>query len=276
MKINIDGKIVEVENDIITKAIETKSEEISIKDTPFVIRTKEEDFTFQKNLKDDSFKIGAEIGRKELFKKLGIEKEGVHKSDELSATTLTEWADEIAAKKLEEAKIEPNRKVDEIKKDLNTLKATIQEKENTLKSVQNDFSTFKKTSTLNAFLDNAMPKNLAYSKEDMKLIISNRQKFDLDENGNIFALGNDGQPIKNQTTLEPLKGKEVLDNFFNENPQYLKAASGGSGGSDSYGSYEPNSLKAFEKEMEAAGVNSNSEKFNLELNNRIKNGTIKI
>lgn len=276
MKININGKIIEVENDIITKAIEEKSEEISIKDVPFVIRTTEEDTTFQKNLKDETFKVGAEIGRKELFKKLGIEKEGVHKSDELAATTLTEWANSVADKKLEEAKVEPNKKVEELTKDLTTLKSTIAEKENLYNKVLNDFSTFKKTSVLDKTLDSLIPENVILPKNDIKTLLSTKVKLDVDANGNVFGLGADGQPLKNPTTLEPLPVKDVVANFFNENPQYLKAASGGAGGSDSSGGSNTNELSAFEKEMEAKGVRAGSEEFNMELNNRIKSGAIKI
>jgi hypothetical protein len=276
MKININGKIIEVENDIISKAIEDKSEEISIKDAPFVIRTAEEDTTFKNNYKDENIKIGAEIGRKELFKKLGIEKEGVHKSDELAASTLTEWATSFADKKLEEAKIEPNKKVEELTKDLRTLKSTIATKDSELSKVMNEFSTFQKSSILNSFFDSNFPENLAYSKEDMKVIINNKQNFDVNENQEVLGFGADGQLLKNPTTLEPLKGKEVLDMFFNDNPQYLKTSSGGAGGTDSTGGHDANSLVAFEKEMEAKGIGAGSEQFNTELNNRIKSGAIKI
>ena len=276
MKLNINGKIIEVENEVITKAIEDKSEEISIKDVPFVIRSTEEDTTFQKNLKDETFKVGAEVGRKELFKKLGIDKEGVHKSDELAVNTLNDWANGIANKKLEEAKIEPNKKVDELTKDINTLRSTITDKENEYNKVLNEFSTFKKTNILNNTLDGLIPDNIILPKQDMKTLLSSKVKLDIDSNGSVFGLGADGQPLKNPTTLEVLPAKDVVDNFFNENPQYLKKSEGGAGGADSHGNYEPNSLKAFEKEMETAGVNPGSEKFNKELNARIQSGAIKI
>ena len=269
MKININGKIIEVENDIITKAI-------SIKDAPFVIRTVEEDTTFKNNYKDENIKIGAEIGRKELFKKLGIEKEGVHKSDELAATTLNEWANEFASKKLDEAKIEPNKKVEELTKDLNTLRGTLSEKDEALNTLKNEYTGYKKTNSIDKELDSYIPDNIILPKNDMKTLILNRLKLDVNENGKMFGLGEDGQAIKNQTTLEPLGGKDIITDFFNQNPQYLKTASGGAGGSDSIGNYEPNSIQAFDKEMEAAGIPVSSEKYNTELNKRIMNKTIKI
>ena len=276
MKININGKIIEVENDIITKAIEEKSEEISIKDAPFIIRTTEEDTTFQKNLKDETFKVGAEIGRKELFKKLGIEKEGVHKSDETATAALNDWATSFADKKLKEANIEPNKKVDELTKDLNTLKSTLAEKDNAFNILKNEYGGYKKTNYIDKELDSYIPENVILPKSDMKTLILNRLKLDVNDSGKMFGLGDDGQPLKNPTTLEPLGGKDIITDFFNTNPQYLKGASGGAGGSDSTGNYEPNSVEAFDKEMTAAGINSGSEKYNIELNKRIINKTIKV
>lgn len=275
MKLNINGKLIEVADEEITKAIDEKKEQIDVT-ADLVLRTKEEDTTFQENLKKETIKIGAEIGRKEVIKGLGIEKEGVHKSDETAIATLKDWAEVFASQKLEAAKIEPNKKVDELTKDLNTLKATIQEKETAYNGVLNEFNNYKKSNKINSDLSGAIPDNVILPKEDMMTIIGMKVKLDVDDNNRTIGIGADGQPLKNQTTLEPLPIKDVVNNFFSENPQYLKGSSGGAGGSDSLDKSGVQSIDQFIAEQTQLGIKPNSEQFNNVMQERIKAGTLKI
>lgn len=277
MKININGKVVEVDNATITEALEQKKEEISITDAPFVIRTTDEDKTFQENLKKDTIKIGTEIGRKEVLKGLGIEKDGVHKSDETTITALQEWSSELLSKGLAEAKIEPNKKVDELTKDLETLKGTIKTVQQEKEKVLNEYTTFKKSNVINTTLSSVIPENIVLPKSDMMVLLGTKLKVDVDDNGNLFGIGADGQPLKNPTTLEPLPIKDVVNSFFNDNPHYLKTAQGGAGGADSGANGgSANSYERFVKEMADKGHGEGSEAFNKELTIRMANKTVEI
>jgi len=276
MKININGKVVEVDNATITEALEKKQEEITITDVPYVIRTTDEDKQFQENLKKETMKSGTEIGRKEILKGLGIEKDGIHKSDESTITALQEWSSGLVASKLEEAKIEPNKKVDELNKDLETLKGTIKTVQQEKEQVLNEYTTFKKSNIINTTLSSVIPDNIVLPKSDMMVLLGNKLKVDVDESGNLFGVGNDGQPLKNPTTLEPLPIKDVVASFFNENPHYLKKAEGGAGGSDSGAGGTATSYDRFVKEMNDKGHGEGSEAFNSELTKRMADKTVEI
>lgn len=272
MKLILNGKEIDISNDVISKALEEKKESLVIDKTPFVIRTEDEDNSFKTNIKEESIKIGAEIGRKELFKKLGIEKEGVHKIEETSIAAINEWANGLVAKELANAKIEPNKKVDELTKDLQTLRKTIEEKESSLKNISSEFSTYKKGSTIKEILNGSIPENVILPKQDMATILMSKLAFDVDDNGTAFVKGSDNQPLKDATTLNILPAKNVIENFFNENPQYLKQTTGGAGGSDTTGVLKPNGLEAFDKEMKG----KTAQEYNIELNKRIQNKTIEL
>jgi len=179
MKININGKVVEVDNATITEALEKKQEEIIITDVPYVIRTTDEDKQFQENLKKETMKSGTEIGRKEILKGLGIEKDGIHKSDESTITALQEWSSGLVASKLEEAKIEPNKKVDELNKDLETLKGTIKTVQQEKEQVLNEYTTFKKSNIINTTLSSVIPDNIVLYNSYNKWEV-----FFFDERGN--------------------------------------------------------------------------------------------
>ena len=81
MKLNINGREIEVADEELSKAIEEKKESLEIK-SDLSIRTAEEETTFVENLKTGSNTAAYEIGRKNVLKGLGIEVEGQHKSDE--------------------------------------------------------------------------------------------------------------------------------------------------------------------------------------------------
>jgi len=279
MKFNINGKVVEVDNATITDALEKKAEEISITNAPFVIRTTDEDKMFQENLKKDGIQVGTEIGRKELLKKMNLFKEetGVHKSDETTIAALQEWNSEQLSKGLADAKIEPNKKVEEHTKDLETLKGTIKTVQQEKEQILNEHKGFKKSTIINSTLSSVIPDNIVLPKSDMMVLLGNKLKVDVDDNGNLFGIGIDGQPLKNPTTLEPLPIKDVVTSFFNDNPHYLKTAQGGAGGSDSGNNGgSANSYDRFVKEMADKGHGEGSEAFNKELTVRMANKTIEI
>ena len=113
MKININGNTVEIEDEVITKAIEEKTESIDIKSDTLVIRSTADEATFSENKRTEGIAVGAEIGRKEVIKGLGIEGEGLHKSDEVSIKAIQDFSSGLVTKALEDAKIEPNAKIEE-------------------------------------------------------------------------------------------------------------------------------------------------------------------
>lgn len=274
MKLNINGKEIEVKDDDLSKALTDKVETFELK-ADLIVRTADEDNLYKENVKKESTTIGMEIGRKNLFKALGIEAEGVHKSDETSIEALKGWSNGLVNKALTDAKVEPNKKLEEKEKDILTLQNTIKEEQRKREEIENGFKTYKKNETIKTTLSSVIPDNVILPKEDIMTLLSTKIKVDVDETGRVYGIGADGQPIKNTTTLEPLPIKDIIGNFFSENPQYLKGVSGGAGGTDSKDADGIQTVEKFIEEMQGLGHAPNSEQFNKIMNERIKAGLLK-
>ena len=275
-KVVISGREFDIDDDALKSGLESGIVELNLENV--VLRTTEEDSTFQENLKKDAQSLGIELGRKNVLKSLGIEElNGAHKSDDKTLEVLNGFVQSSVSKAMEEAKIEPNKKVQELSKDLETLRNTVKEKENAYNSLKDEFFGYKKNQKITSTLSSLIPDNVIIDKSDMLTILSNKIKVDLDESGNIFALNNDGSPIKNPTTLEPLPIDSVIKGFFDNNPTYLKPVQGGAGGGDSTsGKGGKQTIEEFQEEMKKAGHALNSPGFVNEMNSRIKAGLLDI
>jgi hypothetical protein len=277
MKININGNEVEVDNETLSKAIEEKTESIDITNEEIVIRSKEDFETFTTNTRNEGQTIGAEIGRKELFKALDIDSEGTgaHKSVDKSKTLITEWQTGITSNALTDAKIAPDKKVEELTADLNTLRANLETSQGETLAVQNRFDTHVKDQKLSGQFTSAIPDNVIMDKADMATILRTKLRADI-QDGRTVALDSSGNVMKNKTTLEPLAFGDAVTNFFTDNPQYLKTTDGGAGGGDSTGTTGKQSIEEFTKEMVDAGHRPNDVKFNAVMQERMKAGTLAI
>lgn len=260
-KVIINGQSFELTAEMLEK------DEITLSNEELIIRTKEEDEKFQNNIKNEAKKAGVEIAVKEARTKLGLEFEGKN---------IDKLIEAVQNKTLEDAKIEPEEKLKNALKDVDTLKATVQtlttEKEQAVKG----FESFKNDLTIKSVLSKSLPENLAFPQDDMILILKNKMSFDTDESGNVVVKNNLGEVIKNPTTLEPKPVDEVITSFFDENKAYLKGVEGGAGGSDSKSSGTKISLNKFIEEQQSKGVAPNSEVFNKNLNEAVEAGLVDI
>lgn len=273
MKLSIGGQEIDLDNDQIKAALE-KGEDLTVAGE-LVVRTAQEVETRERNLSETSKQAGFEIGRKEVLKGLGIEGEGLHKSDDTAINSIKSWAEGQVKTALTDANIEPNKKLEEYQKDITTLKGTVKSLTTEKEDLLNEFKTYKNTNLINSTLGNHIPENTVIPKDDVLTILKGKIRTDIDENGNVFALGKDGQPLKDNTTLEPLPINKVVESFFNDNPQYLPKTQGGAGGGDSSQDSAQGSMESFIEEMEGQGIKPNSEKFNAEMMSRINAGTLK-
>lgn len=274
IKINIAGKAFEIETETLTKAIEEKKEAIDL-EGDYIIRTTEEEETFKTNLVSSGSKEAYEIARKNVLKNMGIEVNGAHKSDESTLAAITSFMDVKVQDKLKESGKEPDEKVKALENDLALLKGTISTLQGEKEAITNDYTTFKKSSTIHSTFSKLIPENSIIPNDDMLTLLSTKIKADIDENGNVFAIGADGQPIKNNTTLQLKPLKEVVEGFFNENPQYLKGSTGGNGGGDSGGdSGTKQTIEQFMEEMQGKNISLNSPPFVNEMQKRIKEGKL--
>ena len=260
MKVKIGSKTFEVSKE----ELESNPNEVTL-DFTGTLRTEEEETTFIENHKKDARKEGLEIAVKQYREEFGFEGRSIDKLIEA-----------VKSKTLEDAKIEPTEQ-------LRKIKTTLEEKETALQSAlakvgegENAFRSYKNETKLDRQLDGFIPQNTILPKEDIKMIIKNRLKFDFDENGNILALDSMGNVIKDTTTANPKEAKDVIDSFFRDNQNYLKPIEGGSGGGDSSTKGKKKSIDDFISDQKEKGNSPNSEAFNTELKTSIEAGLVDV
>lgn len=260
MKIQIGNKTFEVSKE----ALESNPNEIKL-DFDGTLRTSEEESVFIENQKKEARKEGIEIAVKQYRDEFGFQ-----------GRTLDKLIEAVKAKTLEDAKIEPEEQ-------LKKLQQTIQEKETALQSAlgrigekENELTSFKKNIKLDKFLDGVIPEKTLLPKDDMKLILKTKLKFDFDENENIVTLDSNGNVIKDPTTANPKQAKDVVDLFFKENQNYLTPISGGAGGEDSKSGGKKKSIDDFIKEQKDKGVKLNTPEFNENLKKQVEAGLVEV
>jgi hypothetical protein len=262
MKLNINGNIVEIDNDAVAKALESEDGSLDIKPEGFIVRSQEQEDTYINNVKSEASTVSSEIARKELFRALEIDIEGTgaHKSIDKSVDAFKSYTEGVTKKAIEESGAEPNKKIESLNSDMESLRASLAAKEKEVSTVMDQFNSYKKDQTINSFLSNNMPDNLILPKEDMLTIMSAKVSLDVDDNGNLFGKDLNGNAIKDDL-MNVMPAKSVLSNFFDNNPQYMKTASGGAGGGDSTGGGGKLSWDAFTKSMADKGLSPASAEF---------------
>ncbi len=275
MKFNIDGNEVEIDNEVLSKAIEDKTESLDLKLEGVTIRTTEDDTTFKENIKQEGISAGADIGRKEVLKSFGIEGEGIHRSDETAITALKKWGADAVTKALADSDVEPNEQIVGLKTDVEKLQGTILTLQGEKDATGKEFGDFKKNQKTRDALSEHIPEKLAIPRSDVLTLMHAKIKLDINDAGAIFGVGTDGEPMKDaQRSLLPVK--DVVNGFFNENPHLTVNSSGGGGGGDSDGGDAKQTTDEFIKEMQEAGNYPNGEKFIEIMMERKKAGTLEI
>lgn len=261
-KILIGGKSIEISDDVLKDAVENKKD-ISISDK-LIVRTEDEDNAFQNNIKSTERTAALEIAVKKTREKLGLNFEG---------KTIESLVDAVKTKAVEDAKIEPNEQLKALQSDISTLKGTIQSLSSEKESALNQLKQFKVETTVNNTLMSIIPDAVKLPKGDMAILLKNKFQFDQDETGRVIVKQN-GEVLKNSTTLDPLQPKEVVEKFFAENPTYLGTGGGGAGAGDSGAGGGKVSIDDYIAKAEKEGRNVTSQEFIKELEQKIKDGLV--
>lgn len=264
MKIKIGNKSFEVSKE----ELDGNPEEITL-EFDGVLRTQEEESVFIENHKKEARKEGAEKAIRTKADELGLDVDG-------SKRNINDVFEAYAKKVLEDAKIEPAEQLKKIKATLDEKETALQNALTKVQEKENEFKTYKNETKISSTLDSLIPENVMLPREDMKLIIKNKLSFDVDENGTIIALDSMGNVIKDQTTANPRNVKDVVDNWFKDNQNYLKPVEGGSGGGDSSGKGGKKSIDDFIEQMREKDIAPNSDAFNAELNKQMEAGLIEV
>jgi hypothetical protein len=269
IKINIGGVITEMDKETVSKAIEAG--ELSLNVENAIIYKKEDFETFKTNLANDEYKKGKTAGEEMLIKTLkeqtGLEVEG--KKPEV-------FVNAFKTKILEEAKIEPSKKIQELEADKNKLLQNYQTLEgeyNTFKTTVTEKETKQKKDTL---LMSFIPdKDLVVDKDIALVALRTKTGIDIsfDEKGNPFLVKG-GEMIKDEKTLQPIDAKLFIPQQIEAIGLIKKVTGTSSGGSDDFGGAGTSSYDIFVKEMKNNGIEPGSEKFAVEMNKRIKEKTL--
>lgn len=278
IKINIGGVDVNVKKEDVSKAIEAGELKIETdllipkSSEDYIIYSKEEHETFKKNISDEEYKKGKAAGNempiKEAIRATGIEFEG---------KDLNKFFDVFKDKVLSDAKLEPNKKIDELKGDNDKLKqnyTNLETEFNQYKlNVEQEKLQFKKDNDLLSFIPDI---GLKVSKDIALLALKSKGNIGLDytEEGK-FALQENGQVIKDEKTRDPIEPKGFITEKL-KSMGLFEVQTGGKGGTDQTNGSVATDYDKFVKEMEAKGHSEGSEQFNIELNLRQKNKTISV
>jgi len=241
----------------------TSEEKHTVDLSGYVIKSKGDHEAFIGNIKKESGAAAVEIAVKTARKDKGLEFEG-----KTMANLLKFYGEKVVA----DANIEPNKKYDTLKTDYDIRGEKITEWEGKYSKLEGDWNNEKNGRDINNTLLKAIPDNVSIPKEDILAILKSKHQFKNGEDG-FEIIGADGQPLKNETNRNLVTPGEFMESFIKP---YLKQVEGGGGDDDDGDDRKPKagSYDAFEKEMEKAGITG--AKLTMEMQKRIKDGTLKV
>lgn len=259
-------KALKLEEGTLSNAISSE-EEVKIElPQNLIIRTAEEVETRENNLKKEQKQAGIEIAVKNARNELGLEFEG---------KTIENLLNAYAEKKINDAKIDPNKKVEALTQDMEKLRANLKAKEDEVNNLTQTMNSFKNQTIIDSEINKAFSKVTEGVKttlpiDDLKDLFVLRNKIELNDGKPVIT--KDGQPLKDQTTLEPLGIVNIASEFIKS---YV-TVDDGKGGGDTGGTPSKGSYESFENEMSSSGVRVGSEQFNNEMTKRINDGTLEV
>jgi len=226
-----------------------------------IVRTKDEDESFKstisKDIKDKAFSDAFEIQIKNMKKDLGLDFEGKKSSD---------FIDAFKTKILNEAKVEPNKRISELENSLNSLNEQVSLKDSEIEKIKSSFR--QKENRLQA--ENYMPKlpdNIGLDKKEATDLFL--MKYEVKDDG-VYS---NNERIIDPKTAKPLELKDVVSSFVNErgwNVEKPKGRGGeGIGGNGGDGN-APTTLEEFNDEAQKKGFALGSQDYNAYLAEVVK------
>jgi len=271
IKFNIGGVTVEMEKEQVSQAIEAGSE-IKIENEDLVIYKKDQLESFKTNLSGEEYKKGKAAGL-EMAIKDGKEKYGL----EFEGKTIDNFAEALKKKVMDDAKIEPSKKIEELTKERDGLKKNYHELEDNFSQFKTQVTEketrAKKDTTLMGFIPQT---GLRVNKNITLLALKNQAGIDIDfdESGKTVIVEN-GQVIKDPKTFDPVDPSAFITEKL-RSMELIEKPEGGKGGSDEPGGGKATGYEKFVKEMESKGVSEGSKDFQQEMNKRVSEKTLEV
>jgi hypothetical protein len=275
MKFKIGQVEIEIQDEDVSKAIETgelelKSDKLIEKTEDTIIYSKEDFETYTNNIKkkeyEDTKEKAEEIAMKAIKNEFGFEIEGYK--------DVKTFTSSVKEKIIEEAKIDPSKKVEELNKDLKLVRENLKAKETEFETFKQGIQQKETRAKKDSIISTLIPKEGLVVSSDITLMALKNKGFDV----NITEAGKNefvfnGEVIKDPTTLEATDGKSfVLDKL--KEMELISKPGGGNGGADETGGGKEGSYEAFVKEMKAQDIEEGTSKFSEEMTKRIKDKTL--
>lgn len=208
-----------------------------------------------KKLKSNSYNEGKEAG-------IEMEVDEIKKSEGLEFTgkSVKSLLEAKAAKVLEDAKIEPNKKVEALEKQVGTLKVSVQDFETKLKEKDSEVETVKLKSEVYKHIPAAGENGPALGQDDVfQLMISNGLTPKLENGKTVFYKGD--QRV-NDKLGDPVAANEVIKGFMTEKKLIVEAViPGGRGGGDKGGGTKAGKLSELKAQFTTEGKSLLGEEF---------------
>lgn len=237
--------------------------QVKLKDN-LLVMTKEDKEVMIGNYKSDFETAGREKLLKELRDTTGLEYEGV--KDPINF--INNLSAKVKAEALKEANINPDKKVEELAKDLDKVRALNSEWEKKYVNLENSFNTREKQRDLDNKIMSLIPDKTLLPKEDLLTLFKTKYSVENVDNNMVVKRG---EEILKDELARPLTIDKIVNDF---SANYIQKVDGGSGQGDSAGNHKQGSYEQFAKEMKDKGASSLE--INREMAKRIQDGTLKM
>jgi hypothetical protein len=217
------------------------------------------------NIKKETSTTTKEILVKKMRNEFGLEFEG--KTEDNLITAFKTKLEKVK----EEAVTDPEKRYVDLKTDFEKLQSNFAKAEQEKTDLLDGFKKKEQENEIKSEFFKYVPDNTLVSKATI-FTEATQQGFTFAiEDGKKVIKDSSGEIVKDEKTFSPLPYKDWVSNFVTP---YLSKAAGGNGGSDEPGSGKAGSFEAFEKEAEKNGWNATQR--NEKMQERIKNGTLKL
>lgn len=279
MKFKIGQVEIEVNNEDVSKAIETgelelKSDKLIEKTDDTIIYSKSDFETYTENIKKAEYKNTKDKAREMAMKDIrdgfgftGEEIEGYKDVD-----TFTK---KVKEKIIENAKIDPSKKLQTLENDLKLVRDNLKNKETEFEKYKQSVLEEKTRAKKDSYLLSLLPEKGMKVKPNIALLALKNEGLDINFNENKTEVLFQNEVLKNKSTLEPVDGKDFVYDKLKE-MELFETPTGGAGGDDETGGGNQSGYDAFVQEMDKKGISEGSAQFSEEMNKRINNKTLEI
>lgn len=219
--------------------------------------------TFKRNFSEEQKTAGREMAIKDARNKYGLEFEG---------KTIDNLVNAVTAKVESEATAEPDKKLQQYKGDIDSLKGQIESIQLERDQFKGQISEIQSNHKLERTLYGKVKDESNYSipADDLVALYKMKTNIGIEEGSHVLYEPN-GDILKNDLR-EPIS---IEAHFSEFTKSYLKNPTGGTGGADETPTGK-RSLNEFANELTAEGLQPNSEAWNARVSEALKSGLVEV